>query len=344
MTRAAHDHALSFHWLVDVHQPQQHILQNALRKHNFSHAYLFYGQRNVGKSNIARLFIQSLLCNNHTRPCQTCTQCIQITRGTHPDIHVIKKEPDSAFITVDRIREMNRFIRTSKVTSTFKVGILYDAQFMNAAAANAFLKSLEEPPENVVLVLIAHTPLHLPRTIYSRCTCVKFNPMNKKELQSWAYQHNLTHAVAQRIYHIAHGKISLMDKIVEKTPDSYEATMQNIVNFLQLPLINQLQFSESFIREIRSMSCGYVDSEPVTMTEMLDYLETIIREMCIVKTQCQSLATLAHGEAVQGLADQRSLPCLLQSLESIHNVHTAGEIHTNIQLAFDNFFIHFNTI
>src|SRR6266568_3878581 len=160
---------------------QRDVAAHALsRRDRWPHALLIIGRKGIGKRMLALEFARTLLCEDPDASggaCGMCLGCTYVAQGTHPDLRVI--EPyvfddegnatpvDS--IAIDRIRELTEFTHLSAHRSRAKVAVIVPAEAMNASAANALLKTLEEPPEQTFLLLVSHQPERLPPTIVSRC-------------------------------------------------------------------------------------------------------------------------------------------------------------------------------
>ena len=144
------------------------------------HALLIAGRRGLGKRGLALHFARALLCETPLPdgdPCGVCPSCAYVAAGAHPDMRLIEpllvdEEGNVTVvdaITVDRIRELTAFTHLSTHRHRAKVAVIAPAEAMNAAAANALLKTLEEPPADTYLMLVSHQPARLPATIVSRC-------------------------------------------------------------------------------------------------------------------------------------------------------------------------------
>lgn len=136
-----------------------------------SHAYLFVGPPGSGKKSAARAFACALFCDD--AGCGACPTCYRIKRGFHPDVHIVSPEGAATYL-VPQVREIIHDTNLAPIEGPFKVYVVEDADVFNDASANAFLKTLEEPPADVVLVLLAHSLDAVPPTIASRCQIVRF--------------------------------------------------------------------------------------------------------------------------------------------------------------------------
>lgn len=161
-------------------------LRSGLRTGRPGHSHLFHGPKGVGKSTVARGFAQILLCKEREetgeRSCGLCTGCRKVVGGQHPDLLCVEMEEGKTRISIDQIRELSAFLSLTPLESRCKVAVVDDAAFMNDAAANALLKTLEEPPAQSVLVLTTCRLGALLPTIRSRCTKTRFAGLEKEHL------------------------------------------------------------------------------------------------------------------------------------------------------------------
>ncbi len=165
---------------------QEHIvktLQNAISANLISHAYLFTGPRGTGKTTIARLFAKAVNCQNRKQgeyePCNKCESCISINQGNDMDLIEIDAASNRG---IDEIRDLKEGIRFMPVKSKYKVFILDEAHQLSKDAANALLKTLEEPPSHAIFIL-ATTEWHkMIPTIVSRCQSFAFHQLQIPEI------------------------------------------------------------------------------------------------------------------------------------------------------------------
>ncbi|MEW6186443.1 MAG: DNA polymerase III subunit delta' [Thermodesulfobacteriota bacterium] len=152
-------------------------LKQSLKKDKLHHAYLFSGPEGVGKKKTALELIKALNCD---RPgaeggCDTCPSCSKIERQIHPD--VIHVQPEGTFIRIEQIRNLSQQLGYGPALGRSRLCLLDMASDLNEPAANAFLKTLEEPPPATFFVLLVRDPGELLPTIVSRCIAIGFNPL-----------------------------------------------------------------------------------------------------------------------------------------------------------------------
>ena len=159
-------------------EKNKELLKRIIDTNNIAHSYMFVGKESIGKLLFAKEF--AILCLNQEKPCYKCKSCIEFDSYNNPDFIILQPEENS--IKIDQIRELTKKVYEKPVVSNKKVYIINDSDCMTKEAQNCLLKTLEEPPEYVTIILIASSEnLFLP-TIKSRCTKIQFKNLTKEEL------------------------------------------------------------------------------------------------------------------------------------------------------------------
>src|SRR4030042_5250723 len=144
------------------HEKPVAILRSAMAKNRIAHAYLFYGTEGVGKRTTASVFARALNCEEENPPCDACISCRKAERNTHPDIATITAE--GQFIKIGAVKEVQEQMKFRPQEGRRRVLIMPEADRVNAAAANALVKTLEEPSAGNILLLTTSRPHALPMT------------------------------------------------------------------------------------------------------------------------------------------------------------------------------------
>jgi len=159
------------------------LLQRSLERGRLAHAYLFTGPQMTELEDMASALAMTLNCLEPVRrspdgpgvdSCGHCLNCRKIAELNHADVHWVRPESKSRVITVDQTREMMRAVNLKPTAADFKVAVIVAADRMNIESANAFLKTLEEPPAKSILILLSTDPQRLLETILSRCLRLNF--------------------------------------------------------------------------------------------------------------------------------------------------------------------------
>lgn len=170
------------------HLEQRRRLSSAWRSGRLAHAYLFVGPRGVGKRTFARRFAQALLCHQPTvdalEPCGRCPSCRVFEAGNHPDFFEVEMEKDRHEFRIDVVRNLLPKLALKPALGLQRVTIIDDADRFNDEAANALLKTLEEPSPNSRLLLMTASAEGMLPTIRSRCQSVQFHPLSNEETAS----------------------------------------------------------------------------------------------------------------------------------------------------------------
>src|SRR3989442_10744874 len=178
-------------WNIVGHEQSINILRRALAAQRVRHAYLFAGPEHIGKTLLAQRFAQTLLCTGgpdpHVaplNPCNGCLSCRKVMHGNHPDVHYISRPPDKQFILIEQVRELQSDAVRKTLEGRRNIFIIQGMHEMNVQAANCFLKTLEEPEPDVVLLLTAPDPGSLLPTILSRVQQVPMQLLTTKQIKS----------------------------------------------------------------------------------------------------------------------------------------------------------------
>jgi DNA polymerase III subunit delta' len=167
--------------------PEITKLRGAYAARRLPHALLVHEAPGAGGEWLASWTARMVLCTStlESAPCERCASCQRAAHGQHPDLTVIRPLETSTQIRIEQVRELGTELALTAHQGGYKVGILSPADSMNRFAANALLKTLEEPPQNTLLILVASQPSRLPATILSRCQRVRVRAPQQAEAVAW---------------------------------------------------------------------------------------------------------------------------------------------------------------
>jgi DNA polymerase-3 subunit delta' len=174
-------------WNVIGHEWAARLLQEHIANDEARHAYLFTGPAGIGRRTLALRFAQALNCSNPPAaglPCGACRACQQIEREQHTDLSVVQSDRVGAELKIDAVRDLQRSLSLAPYESRYKVALLLRFHEANANAQNALLKTLEEAPRHVILLLTADSAEDLLPTIVSRCEVLRLRPQPLRQVES----------------------------------------------------------------------------------------------------------------------------------------------------------------
>lgn len=197
-------------WDLIGHSWAVELLRGHIQKDSLRHAYLITGPHGIGKKTLALRLVQAIACPQAgptAEPCLKCPTCQRLERMEHPDLFPVLLEADSTQIKIDQIRELIHSLSLSPYEISHRFGLLFDFELANTSAQNALLKTLEEPPAPVTLILTAVSSHSLLETITSRCEEIKLNTVPLDQTSQGLQDHyHIPPEQAQLLAHISGGR------------------------------------------------------------------------------------------------------------------------------------------
>ncbi len=242
-------------WDLIGHAWAEELLKGHIRRGAVRHAYLITGPRGIGRRTLALRFAQALTCEQPPAPgeaCGVCRACRQMAREQHPDLHVVRRAEDTRVIKVEQIRALERLLALTPRAAPYRVALLLDFEEAHPSAANALLKTLEEPPPHVVLLLTAESAEALLPTVVSRCEVLRLRPLPPAALaEALQRRHSIPSEEADFLAHLSGGRPGYALRLHEN-PDLLEARIEALENLLALlpaDRIRRFAFAEEAARD-----------------------------------------------------------------------------------------------
>lgn len=198
---------MSFNDIIDQTDMVK-ILREELLDDRINHAYLFYGKEGIGKKSLALEFARALLCDEiKDDSCDYCNSCLKIDHGNHPDLRLIETEEDAKSLKIDQMRKLQKEIAYKPYESEYKIYIIDEAEKMTTQAANSLLKTLEEPPDYAVIILISEDINKLLPTVISRCQNLQFSNISREKVESYLVDRGVAEKQIELLARLARGSI-----------------------------------------------------------------------------------------------------------------------------------------
>jgi len=324
------------------HQKIWQFLKKSVQSEKISHAYLFSGQSGLGKKTLALEFTKLLNCQNSNfleKPCRVCSTCKAIDKGIHPDLLLIS--PLHQKIQIGQIRDLIWYFSLRPHSAPFKVAIIEQAHLMNQEAQNSFLKTLEEPKGNTILILISEFPQMLLPTILSRVEKIKFYPVSLREIEDYLKEQGATTEQVKELSFFSSGRPGLaVDFFLN--PEKLENQKQKIAKLNKI-IASDLPYQFQSTKELAK--------EP-NLKEILEIWLIYLRRILISKMNIRTRPSDSCSLFISELKFQnnknstlnfsfRKLQNILKSLQNIFFLTSTTSI--NKRLALEIFMLQFYT-
>ncbi|MDO8531164.1 MAG: DNA polymerase III subunit delta' [Dehalococcoidia bacterium] len=204
-------------WGLVGHREAVVQLSRALATGRLAHAYLFVGPKGVGKGTLARALAQAVNCSAAEPPCGECASCRRIGAGKHADVRVLAigvkdvkeraERKERTEIGFEQVEELQRLAALRPFEGTYRVFIVDGAERLSAPAANRLLKTLEEPPPQVLLILLTANERELLPTLFSRCQPIRLRALAEADVQAALRERGMADEEARRVARLAQGRI-----------------------------------------------------------------------------------------------------------------------------------------
>jgi DNA polymerase-3 subunit delta' len=325
-------------WASDL--LKQHIASGRVR-----HAYLLTGPDGIGKRTLALRFVKALNCTQPPRPgefCGECSTCIRIEERVYPDLHIVEvgqfdeqRGSTSSEISIEQIIALQKKLALTSYEGSWRVGLILKFWQASLSAANALLKTLEEPSPNVVLLLTSRTADDLLPTIVSRCEVLHMRPLSKQTVEEGLTSAGVEAEQAEMLASVSAGRPGFAMRLIED-PDQLKQRSERIRELIDLLTSNR---SERF---------DYVNKfHPQTGETLKDVRDEVIAllELWLAIWRDVFLIQLDRADRVQNKDVQDALVELAGDIERAQTIKVLGDVeatmgaiqdYANIRLTLEN--------
>ena len=324
------------------HDGPKRKIRTALGRQTIGHAYLFSGDEGIGKRLMAVRFAQALSCDSppaSSQPdsCGECRACRQVSTGTYPDALMIQPEREKANpqIKIDQVREIERHMIYRPLFSSHKICIIDDADRLTTNAANAFLKTLEDPPDHSVFILVTSQPFRLLATVRSRCLTLKFSPATSMQFEgALALKRAVASDDAKFLAQISGNRIGVAFGM-----DTAQLRSQHD-HFFQLCRDRPPANPTTILERAEDLS------KTKRFPDVIEWLAHGLRDLLLVSIGAERdlLLHQKNVETLHHVAESVYPAHVVELAERLHALERAPRQNLNLQLALENFLLRFHQV
>ena len=291
----------------------RHQLRESITKQSISHAYILAGDKGIGKSKIAREFAMELICEKHTG-CGECPACRQFLADAYPDFFYMDAEGKES-IGIDRIREnIVNDVTIRPYHGKVKIYVIDEADKMTVGAQNALLKTIEEPPEYVVILLLVRNMSLLLETIRSRCIKLLLSAVSTDRIKGWLVEKGISEEVATMVASYSNGAPGIAKAMAES--EDFAVMYEQNVEFLKK--ISEVGINDIliFIEELKKRAGGF--------KEFINFLRLWYRDICILKLtkKIENLVFIREESVILRLSREYTLKKINSIIDLIDETET----------------------
>jgi DNA polymerase-3 subunit delta' len=326
-------------WNICGHEAAVSFLKEHTQPEKLRHAYLITGPEGVGRTTLALAFIKALNCLNPPAPgefCDHCFACRQINARAFSDLTILAPLAGHQDLRIDQIREMQKTLALAPYQAMYRIVLIQDFQRATAAASNALLKSLEEPPARAVLILTADAQESLLETIASRCEILRLRPLPMDAaVNCLAETHQIPPEQAKLLAHLTSGRIGAAVKLYQN-PDlvsAYEDALDALAELLAANRRQRMQFVESLSRKKGSLR--------EVAANLIAIWLTYWRDVLIASSDAEiALVNQSRQDAIQQVAQQMRFVEIHAIVEACERALDQLEKYINPRLVLENLLLH----
>jgi DNA polymerase III subunit delta' len=301
------------------------VLRSSIAIGRVAHAYLFSGIEGCGKKKTALAFVQAVFCGKD-EACGVCPSCRKVANGQHPDLHIL--EPDGAFIKIDQVRELQKELSYRAFEAPKKACIIDGAEKLNQSSGNALLKTLEEPPGDALMILIAPERSAVLQTILSRCQSLQFHPLPAELIEERLLRDHFPAEAARVAATLCGGSLKRGIEIAT------DGVLESRGSFLERVLGLKLNDAATLFAAAEEFA-----ADKDGLPGLLELLLSFLRDVLIYRSTPAALANADLEPLVAREAERTSERRVMELIEQLLNMQRMLARNVNARLALDVFFM-----
>ncbi|MFH1427202.1 MAG: hypothetical protein ABIG60_01580 [Patescibacteria group bacterium] len=354
-----------FNWPLIGNKNITNFLSRSLLNKKITDSYIFLGPDDLGKTTVASELAKILLCNSYIKyvnnneiaeilPCEQCSSCLQFnnklkhldikssevnnqenTEVAHGDFHILKRDKDKKNISIEQIRNFIRTLSLSSFLGFYKIGIIKGADYLSQEAANALLKTLEEPNDKVVIILIVTNLEVLPKTIVSRSQVLNFYPVKADLIYDYLIkEYKISRSLAKNLSRLSLGRPALAIKFLEDKDfyNNYFDRVKAFTNFFNQDVNERIKELEKIIGVRNSGQ----ESAKLAI-RIIDTWQGLVRDLILLNQgQVDLVQHQIILEDLRNLKDKVRLDKLITMINNLALGREYIKANVNSKLVFEN--------
>lgn len=300
---------------------KNHILA-ALKMNKANHAYIINGEQGYGKLNIAKIFAQALLCQSDSeeKPCDNCISCHKANSMSHPDIIYISHEKPNTISVEDIRKQLNGTIQVKPYDGGKKVYIIPDGELMNEQAQNALLKTIEEPPDYAVIIILTKNANSFLQTVLSRCVVLNMTPVDSELIKDYLMENGIVDYQTEMAIAFGEGNPGKAMQIASDY--EFQSRVKEYVSIIKnIDEIDRVELS---------IKADKLADEKEYLNEMFDIMTAFMKDVLLYKSAQVDSKIVFKKEifAIKEISQKASFRQINDIIEGIHKAR--GRIKSSV--------------
>ncbi len=317
-------------WNMIGHEWAVRLLSSHVANGRLRHAYLFTGPTGVGRRTLALHLAQAINCPTPIapgEPCGTCSTCKHLESMQHTDLDILQAEQEGGILKVDQVRSLQHSLSLAPYQSRYRTALLLRFEEANPSAANALLKTLEEPPPQVILMLTASDQESLLPTIVSRCETIRLRPLPLEMVKAGLEEHwSVPTDQAELLAHLSGGRLGYAVRLFQNQEQLEQRTswLEDLERVLPASRVERFALAEAITKE----------KERENFRPLLHVWLSYWRDVLLSSAHASApLANIDHTVQIEKLASRLDLSAARLAVQTVEKTLERLDKNANMRLA-----------